>query len=345
MDVEELLLKILSFDTQNPPGKTGELGAFLEKLLKQHGFETARVYYGREEAFDLLAWKGSPGFAVLAHMDTVPFGEGWNYSPLGERVGARIYGRGAVDTKGGLAAALFAALRAENAFLIFTSDEETSLAGARALKSQEIPDFVFVTEPTGMKIGIAHKGVLWAKVKLEGRAAHGSMPEKGENAIYKACRLMNDLEKLPRARDPLLGSTTYNVGVIRGGSKINVVPDFCELSIDFRTVSNEAEEIIEFLKSYGGVEVIERLPPFKGSRKLAEVTKIALSKVGIVPELKALPYYTEAGVLSTFGKKCIVIGPGREELAHASNEYITSQELRKAAAFYSELFNFWPLVE
>ncbi len=325
MDTVELLLKLLSFDTSRD---TRELAGFVGGLFRKAGFSVERV--GEGEAC-LLVKKGAPSFSFLAHMDTVPAGSGWTKDQYGELNGSRIYGRGAVDTKGGMAAAMTAVMEAGEGSMIFTFGEETDFAGVNLLKGKKLTEPIIVIEPTDMKVGIAGKGLCGLRVAVKGISSHASRPEEGINAITRACEAIRALSSIERSENAILGKTTVNVGTISGGTAPNVVPDSCEFSVDIRYVGEEHRKIIEELEKFGTVRVSVEYPPFRSAPELAQV----FMRRGYEPVV--LRAYTEAGILSQAGKRCVVLGPGKIERAHTADEYITVDELEGAKRKFAGL--------
>ena len=188
-----------------------------------------------------------PRLLFAPHTDTVSVG-GMTIEPFGGEVrDGRVWGRGASDTKGTMAAMLWA-LRSmrerlpslgHEVWFAGLCSEEAGQYGARTLAEQERFDFVVAGEPTGLDAVVAHKGALWLTLTTRGRAVHAAEPERGENAIYKMADVLrwirDDLPAvLGTAEHPLLGRTTVSAGTVNGGSKINIVPDSCTAEVDIR---------------------------------------------------------------------------------------------------------------
>lgn len=365
VEVVELTRKLVEINSENPPGNEKEVAFFIKDFLEDLKLDAKLMKFG-DKRFNLITsiGKKKDGLMLNGHMDTVPIGkrEKWKFNPFGEVKGNRLYGRGSVDMKGGLACILIALknlIRKRKEFkrkllLAFVGDEEVALSGSRFLieKKKNILSGIkygVIAEPTNFQITIAQKGIADFRVKFKGKAAHGSKPELGENAIYKACDFIAELRKLmrklKRKRHPLLGSGSINVGKIMGGIKVNIVPDFCEIEIDRRiipgesgkTVKKELENILKKLRIKAEIELlISRLPleiP-KDSLLVKLLQSITRSKIrGESGYTEAELYYRECGI------ECVVCGPGDMDLAHMTNEYITVQQLKKGVKVYQTLID------
>ncbi len=255
MDVISLTRKLLSFNTINPPGNEEEIARFAGELLKGHGFQTDYHTFGKGR-LHLVATRGIPdgGKPVIlsGHFDTVPLGnKKWISDPFAGNVSdGKIWGRGSSDMKGGLAAMITASIMAfeesppaDGIKLIFTAGEELGCQGAEQLIKEIGPpgkaSGLIVGEPTANIPVIGHKGAIYLNAVTSGLTAHSSMPELGDNAIYKAASAILKARDFDfrTVRDPLLGYPTINVGKVSGGMNINSVPDHAEFSIDIRTTS------------------------------------------------------------------------------------------------------------
>jgi len=210
-------------------------------------------------------WNVESGILFVAHLDTVPV-EGMTVPPFEGRVkDGRLYGRGACDNKGSLAAMLtalrcVAAAKSNPAPILFagTADEESGYRGVRAAlrcvaqppSAVHLPRAAFVGEPTGLNIVIAHRGVVRWAITQRGKSAHSAHPEQGVNAIYKMTPVLRDLETLAaeiarRPAHPLVGPPTLSVGTVRGGHSVNTVPDQCVIEVDRRLVPGESPDAAE----------------------------------------------------------------------------------------------------
>ena len=298
LDPVDLLCELVAIPSVNPMGRVvagppyGEarLTDALESILKRLGVRTERqpAEPGRENLLALLegeipAQRGGPLILFDAHQDTVPV-DGMTIDPFRpERRDGRVYGRGACDTKGGMAAMIAAVARlAEerpagmpSILLACTVNEEYGFTGAEALATRlktpaggivpRRPDCALIAEPTGLNVVVAHKGMVRWRCHTRGRAAHSAHPEAGDNAIYRMARVLSVFEQYARdevgqmGAHPLCGSATLSVGTIQGGVSVNTVPDRCTIEIDRRVLPGEDHHearraAIEYVRSALGAE-------------------------------------------------------------------------------------------
>jgi len=292
---------------------------------------------------------------LAPHLDTVPPVDESQLVP--RKDGDRLYGRGACDTKGSVAAMLSAVIAVANSKkrpreteIIFAGlvDEENGQAGSRALaRSQLKADLAIVGEPTSDRIVTAHKGNVWLELETHGKAAHGSRPELGRNAVHMMARIVDALEteyaaKLrQRRRHPLLGYATVNVGTIRGGTQPNIVPDSCKISIDRRTLPGEKDaavkrEIQSFLArkklhaTFGGMGRQSPCSPMETNTRLPLVRQF-LRSIGQSKPV-GVNYFCDAAVLTEGGIPSVVFGPGDIAQAHTQDEWISLRSLERATA-------------
>jgi len=361
-EVVELAKSLVSFNSENPPGNEKPIAFFIKDFLDDLGLEAQLIEFGKNR-YNLIASFGKKeGLMLNGHMDTVPIGnvESWKFDPFGEIKDEKLYGRGAVDMKGGLACVLAAVknlVKEKVEFkrklsLVFVGDEEVGLAGSKFIienYKDALRDIRYgiIAEPTNFLITTAQKGIADMKVKIKGKAAHGSRPELGDNAIYKACDIVQELrelsEKLKKKKDTLLGSGTINVGKIAGGTKLNAVPDYCEIEIDRRIIPGETpqsakkqiEKILRKLKIKGEVELLlPRLP-----MKLSENSLLVKTLKEIAgTKTKGEAAYTEAELYYRgVGVECAVFGPGNPDLSHTTDEYIKIDELKKGRVMFEKI--------
>jgi succinyl-diaminopimelate desuccinylase len=252
LNAVDLAAELIRFDTINPPGQEAACTEYLARLLTNAGFHCDMVALetGRPNLVARIAGIGDqPPIAFTGHTDTVPLGaRAWTIPPHGGLVKeGRLWGRGASDMKSGIAAFVIAALQhaarlagTPGVVLYITAGEETGCEGAFALARHGIrgqAGALVVAEPTANLPMCGHKGALWLKATTRGIAAHGSMPERGVNAVYAAARAVRQLEAFDFAvaRHAVMGAPTLNVGSIHGGANINSVPDRAEIGIDRRS--------------------------------------------------------------------------------------------------------------
>ena len=360
---------LLQFDTINPPGQEKACAHFLGKLLEGGGFAVKYHEHeeGRTSLVATLAGSGDKApICFTGHIDTVPLGGAdWGKDPFnGEREGDRVFGRGTTDMKGGVACMVLAALelakhphRNAGIVLVLTAAEETGCVGAEHLAQAGNllgkAGAIVVGEPTSNYPLIGHKGVLWLEVCTKGVTAHGSMPEKGENAIYKAARAISQLEayQFDATPHPILGRPTLNVGTISGGLNINSVPDLTKILIDIRTIPGQDNEAIHrHLQQHLGEDVeITRLvntigiasdPEDEWMQGVFEMVKPYLKEN---LEYRAATYATDATFLTpAYGNPpTVILGPGEPELAHKTDEFCHISKLEESQEIYLKIAEQW----
>lgn len=287
---------------------------------------------------------------LAPHLDTV------NAKPhqlIPRQSNGRLYGRGACDTKGSVAAmvsALFSVAasgrRPTETEIVFAGlvDEENSQSGSRALAASGFKaDLAIVGEPTRLTVVTAHKGSLWLKFQTKGKSAHGARPELGRNAVHEMARIVDLLETeyaavLRQRRHSLLGRPTVSVGVIQGGTQPNIVPDQCTILVDRRTLPGETEasvrrEILGFLKSRGlrAVFADNKLAPCRPLETDPELPLVAQFLTQARQKKPAgVDYFSDAAVLAEGGIPSIVFGPGDIAQAHTPDEWVALAELERA---------------
>jgi len=369
----ELLTELVSIDSVNPFDSEGksesDLGRHLLDSIKRMGLkaEEQSVGSGRFNVIGFLEGKkNGPTIMLNSHMDTV--GVQGMSSPFVPKVSnGKIYGRGSCDAKGSIASMVMAmeALAKSkkvlkgNVILTAVCDEEYRSVGTNRIVEEYKADFAVVGEPTELQLGIAHKGFVWVKLKVRGKAAHGSVPEQGVDAIEKAAHLINALEVLRyeymrRPKHRFLGEPKIHMGTISGGTQPSVVPGLCELVLERRSLPGETTEGV--LKEVQTVvdEAMKKDPdlaaevsspfqriPFEVDRHSSfihtfeRVFKKVLRREVVVC---GLPYWTDAALISNKCKIPVcVFGPGDIKYAHSNDEYIEIDELVEAARVYSAL--------
>jgi acetylornithine deacetylase len=262
---------------------------------------------------------------LSTHFDCVP-----PFFPSREENGM-LYGRGACDAKGILAAQLAAAERlrvaGENRVgLLFVVGEERGSDGAKAANqlAQE-SEYLVNGEPTDGRLGLATRGVIRLRLKAHGRASHSSYQQAGESAIEKLLEALATLRNLQLPEDPLLGRTHYNVGLISGGVAPNVVPPEAEAEILFRTVG-DAGELRQVLRS---------LTPLVEIEELLEMPPVRMHEVEGF-KTAVFPYTTDLPFLDCWGKP-LLYGPGSIKVAHSADEHVNISHLRDAVDGYITL--------
>jgi acetylornithine deacetylase/succinyl-diaminopimelate desuccinylase-like protein len=280
--------------------------------------------------------------------------------------GGRLFGRGACDTKGSIAAMLTAVLdaarsstRPRETEIVFAAlvDEENGQSGSRALIANGFrADLAIVGEPTQLKVITAHKGDLWLTIRTRGKAAHGARPELGKNAVHAMATIVEMLEtdyakQLRKKRHPLLGTATVNVGSIRGGTQPNIVPDHCEISVDRRTLPGENDtrvirEIRSLLSRRGlRAEVVDdkALAPCWPMETNPESDLVrALMQAANQRAAAGVHFFSDASVFAHGGTPAVLFGPGDIAQAHTADEWISVRSLNAATEMLTKFLNALP---
>ncbi len=359
-----LLSDLVAIPSVNPMGRTGgaygegELAGYVLEYLRRSGVDAVRDEFlpGRPNVTGRID-VGAPATVMLeAHLDTV-HAERMEIPPFSPEVReGRLYGRGACDTKGSLAAFLHAstsllkrpgALR-HNVVLAAVADEEYLFTGARRLIEQKVNvDYAIAGEPTRLRVVRAHKGVTRWKIVTRGKAAHSAYPEAGENAIYTMAQVVQRMEThaadlLAGKPHPLLGTPTLSVGVIEGGQTVNIVPDRCWIDVDRRTLPGETTETVlaPIRRLLAEVEGATLEGPYLAvagmeipeSSPIVRLLANAISEERGDATVESAQYATDAGIYNGAGIPAVVFGPGDIARAHTSNEFLELSELESAAS-------------
>lgn len=318
----------------------------------------------------IARWHGSGGgksLLLTGHTDTVSV-ENMAGDPFGGRIeGDRMYGRGTVDMKGGLAAILGAvgALRSGafrpsgDLWLGFVTDEEYISIGTDALVAVIRPDAAILTEPTGCDICVAHKGYAWLTLTTQGQAAHGSLYTEGIDAIAHMGRVLNTLEAMEAADSrthPLLGRPSVHASLIGGGLGLSTYPDACRLQIEHRLLPDESA--VDLLARWQ--DILARLsrddPRFSGEVTLdferpgyeiapdAPIVRAlhnAYTRLqGVAPKYMGLWAWLDSAILGRAGVPTVIFGPGGDG-AHAAVEYVNLSDVFTCAAVIAEAAANW----
>ncbi len=312
-------------DVDSTTGREAEACAWLARYLRDRGFQVTEqpVAGGR---FNLFAFAEPEPVAVLStHIDCVP-----PFFP--SRVdGGRLYGRGACDAKGALAAQITAVEHLRESGegrvgLLFVVGEERGSDGALAANGLSPgPAFLVNGEPTGSRLGLATRGAFRVKLRAKGRAAHSSQPERGISAIDLLIDALLELRGIALPEDPQLGQTFYATGLISGGVAPNVISPSAEAELNFRTVGP-------------GSEVLERLAPLRSRVAIETVLEVPPVRMRTVPgfETAAFAFTTDIPLLDRWGQP-LLFGPGSILDAHTDGEHVEIGELEAAAAAYERI--------
>jgi len=382
----ELLRSLVAIDSVNPtlvPGARGEaeIARFLQGWFREQGvaaeLQEASPQPGMNRP-NVLAWlgpkplrdaTGTPraGLVLVGHMDTVGAGDMPEPFTPRERDG-RLYGRGALDIECGVAAmcAATATIAREATplrkplLVAAVVDEECDSVGTQALVREYSADAAVVMEPTDLKICIAHKGFAWFRVTTHGRAAHGSLPADGRDAIRMMGRVLDELDaldkRLARATShPLLGPASVHASLISGGQELSSYPAECRLELERRTLPGESDEALEREVRQWIEELHGRDPEFRatsqfmGSRApyeiapdapIAVAAESAVKRVIGAAEFCGMSFWTDTAILRAAGIPGVVYGPSGRGL-HGKEEYVELESVVQCANVLRELILAW----
>ncbi len=363
----QALVRIPSVNPDGDPGTDGigeeKCARFVAEFLAASGAEVVldEVAPGRPNVIGRFPshpsadGKPKPRILFAPHTDTVSVG-GMTIEPFGgELREGKVWGRGASDTKGPMAAMLWAlhemrdvipALPVEVHFAGFMSEESAQLGSQHFAKHHGRYDLAIIGEPTSLKTVFRHKGCLWADVYTTGVAVHGATPELGVNAIVKMARLVAALdtefrELLAEASgaDEWLGVSTINLGMIQGGTRSNIVADACKLRVDLRTTPG--------LQRAGGAlalltDFVQRIDATARVTAASEAfhldtdpaNPLVQKLIAAGAELTGAPWFCDAAFLAVAGTPAIAIGPGSIAQAHTKDEFIAVSDLEDGVAFF-----------
>jgi len=383
VDPLEILKTLVSIPSVNPMGRDLSGPEYYEARVsdwlcdffseREIAHERIEVVPGRDNVIARVdAGPDRPTIVLDAHQDTVPV-DGMTIDPFDPVIrDGKIYGRGACDVKGGMAAMLHTVARlaserppeAANVIISCTCDEESNVQGISDLvrlwtddnRHSELiptrPDLALVAEPTLLDIVVAHRGATRWKIRTTGRACHSSQPEQGINAIYRMARVVSALEDYAGSLadrvtpHPLCGDATLSVGLIQGGVSVNTVPDECLVEIDRRVIPGEdglgvMHDVRDHLEHTVDVP-FEFLPPWlvgvplpdDGNQEWAERLQDHVAAITGPRQLVGVPYGTHASRFAAAGVPGIVCGPGSIDQAHTKDEWLDISELEQAAEIY-----------
>jgi acetylornithine deacetylase len=356
-----LLRDLIAIDSVNPSlvaggAGEGEVASMVAKEMRGIGMdvEVTEVAPGRPNVVGVLEGRAQgKSLMFCGHIDTVGV-EGMSspFDPI-ERDG-RIYGRGSGDMKAGVAAMIEAArslvnsggIKAGRLIVAAVVDEEYASIGAESLVKKWSADAAVVTEPTDLIVSIGHKGFSWIEIETEGRAAHGSRPLEGRDAILRMGRVLSRLEKLDRRLQsqtphPVLGTPSLHGSLIDGGREWSTYPDRCTLKMERRTIIgespetalNEVQEILTELSHEdsefkGSAQLMFSRQPYEtpAGHDLPQKLESALSDIGRGAKRAGMTYWTDAAILGEAGIPSVIFGPGGAGY-HGIEEYVRVEEV------------------
>lgn len=361
-EATDLLRQLVAIDSINPslvPGGAGEgeIARFVANWLEDAGLEVQidEVLPGRPNVIGVVrGLEGGRSLLLNAHMDTVGV-DGMERPHEPYIIDHRLYGRGAYDMKGGLAAIMLAAKEAKKLQLrgdvIVTAvmDEEYASAGTQSVVKSWKADAAIVTEPTELDICIAHKGFAWFEIETSGVAAHGSLPDVGVDAIAKMGRILVGLEELEqslraKASHPLLGSGSVHASLIEGGQELSSYPQRCVLGLERRTIPGELNieaEMQELIEQAGRSDphfkAVLRAGLVRQPFEVGEDEAIVRLVRGQAEELLKREIglaratgWMDSALLSSAGMPTVVFGPGGKG-AHAIEEWADLEQVQRCA--------------
>ena len=358
-----LLEELVAIDSVNPslvPGARGEAEiarrVAVECIALGLAVDVTEVAPGRPNVVAVLEGRApGPALMLCGHLDTVGV-SGMTRPFHPEQREGRLYGRGAQDMKGGVASMLGAARQLVDAgglargrlILAAVVDEEHASIGAEALVARWRADAAVVTEPTDLDIAVAHKGFEWIEVETRGRAAHGSRPREGRDAIVRMGRVLARLEALDRRLQstpmhPLLGTASLHASTIAGGHELSSYPGRCTLQVERRTLPgepagagfHELEDILDALRREdeefeGDARLLFMRGPYAldPHHPLPEMLARAAASAGCTPRRIGMSFWTDAAILGAVGIPSVLFGPGGAGL-HSAEEYVRVDDVRR----------------
>ena len=372
VELTRLLVKV---DSRNPdlvagaPAE-GEVARALGSVLEAWGFRVSlqEVVPGRPNVVARIGTPGRRSLMFNGHLDVVGV-EGMTHAPFdGLTTDGKLYGRGATDMKGGVAAMCCAAWRAAQAGLAgevvvaAVVDEEWQSAGTKCLIDRGVrADACIVTEPTRLAIAPAHKGFTWTEVAFTGRAAHGSRYDVGVDAIRHAGLLLAELDRLEREElvlhtHPLLGHASLHASSISGGSGWSTYPDQCLVTVERRTVPGESPDDAVHEMRQALKRVVAATESVRGDVRhvfsqwpsdvavdapVVRSLSAAMEGVGERVSIDGLSAWTDAALLNAAGMPAICYGPGDISLAHSATEWVEEREITRATAVLERMALDW----
>lgn len=363
----QALVRIPSVNPDGDPGTphTGEQACaeFVGEFLRASGAEVVldEVEPDRPNVIGRFPSRSSAGapkkprIVFGPHTDTVSVG-GMTIEPFGGEVrDGCVWGRGASDTKGPMASMLWALYEARDViptlpvevhFAGFMSEESAQLGSQHFARHHGPYDLAIVGEPTELKTVFKHKGCLWADIHTHGVAVHGATPERGVNAIVKMAAIVQALDTGFRAKlvelggvDEWLGASTINLGMIKGGTRSNIVADHCTLRVDMRTTPglNRNVGALAALTEYvHGIDPTATIEPLPETLPLDTdpANPLVQSLIDCGASLTGAPWFCDAAFLAAEGTPAIAIGPGSIAQAHTKDEFIRCADLEAGAEFF-----------
>ena len=365
--MKKLLQKLVQADSGPEAGELN-VSRVIQKAFEDHGIQCDMEVWDGNRA-NVTARVHTPGrkkaLMIVCHHDVVsPGNVPWDHDPFsGLELDGTIYGRGATDMKGGIAAVVTAMgqLVSEGVNLqgdiIFaaTAGEETDSCGVDRFvrNTRDLPDLagILIPEPTGFDIINAHRGLLWLEISTYGKTAHGSQAHLGVNAIKAMAQVLEHLETaidFSSVAHPDLGTGSMSINTITGGKALNVVPDHCTIGVDIRTLPGQdlqalVAQVQALLDSLAGQDVqfeadvtVQRSMEALETPAQDEFVKAVCDAVDI-QELKSVGFTTDGPKLTPLGVPILIFGPGDGAMCHKPNECLAIKDLEQGVAYYKQI--------
>ncbi|GAA1488129.1 M20 family metallopeptidase [Brachybacterium sacelli] len=318
------------------------------EVVREH-VPDARIRTGGEERPWTLLTVGPGGPAPLfaCHTDTVPVGDAqrWSRDPLGgDQEEGLLHGRGSVDMKGGLAAAAAALVRAAtegaSGHLLLTADEEIGSLGAQrtgGILAELDLSGIIIPEATGLSVRCSHRGACWLRLISRGRAAHGSAPERGVNAVLRLAGALGPAAaSVPLRRDEVLGAETASIGTFDGGDATNIVPATAVATLDQRTIADSAP-LLAHWRAVDGIDEVETILDLAALR--TDPDHPFVRELPALADPSPVTYFTDGSVMQGFRPDVPVVvwGPGDPTQMHSVDEHLEIDQLTEAADLFAQV--------
>ena len=364
-ELVDLLRSLIQIKSENPPGDENQISDYIKKYLLKNNIhsELIPLEIGRSSVIAKIEGEEERNITLCGHVDTVRVKEEDWTKPAFEGLieNKKMYGRGASDMKGGVAAILYASVLLKRRGIIpkktvqlaLTADEEWGYRGAKNLVESgyfDQTDFLIITEPSNLQVSTGEKGELWIKAKIYGKSAHGSTPEIGVNTIIPGSEfVVNITERYEKifGKEPFWGRTSINIGQFYGGVQVNIVPNYTEIQLDFRVISEkDKQKVIELVRKTGEEiakkhkvrfrEEIFNYHPLIFTCSDNPYVKKFLQAAGM-KEVMVTKYCTDGATIIPVKKiPFIIFGPGDIAQAHQNDEYIELESLYRAVDTFVE---------
>ena len=365
-ELARLIGELVRIESVNPSldptgSGEGEIADFIADWMRGAGLEVVlqETAPGRPNVIGIRRGTGSGRSLMLnAHMDTVSLG-GMTGALEPRFEGNRLYGRGAFDMKGSMAAMLLAvadlgdeSLRGD-VILTAVTDEEYASIGTQAIVREYRADACVITEPTGLELTIAHKGFAWAEIETHGRAAHGSLPDVGIDAIAKMGPILTSIGELDRTlragtQHALLKTGSLHASLIQGGTELSTYPDRCRVQIERRTIPGESDAVVEqqlreLVGDAGELTMGITRQPFEipPDAELVTVNQEVIARHrGTPAEITGAGGWMDSALTSAAGIPTVIFGPDGDG-AHADNEWVDLDSAQTCREIYADLARAW----